>query len=208
MIVGIDTFERGSVVIRIARMERELFGRGAWSEETVREELSAPARTYVVDIPDAAAPVMLTEADKAAPATPPIRGYAGYWYDGDDAELMTIGVGEAYRRKGIANGMLRRLIDDARAHGARRMLLEVRVDNEPALSLYHRFGFTRLGLRRRYYQPENVDAYTMSLDLRPHIVGFRTEHAEYMNADGIRANMPDSHGTAERAMAKNGINTQ
>lgn len=45
------------------------------------------------------------------------------------------------------------------------MLLEVRVDNDPALALYRRFGFARMGLRRRYYQPENVDAYTMSLDL-------------------------------------------
>ncbi len=29
-----------------------------------------------------------------------------------------------------------------------------------------------MGLRKRYYQPEGVDAYTMSLDLRPRIVGF------------------------------------
>ena len=52
------------------------------------------------------------------------------------------------------------------------MLLEVRVDNEPALALYQRFGFERMGLRKRYYQPEGIDAYTMSLDLKPRIVGF------------------------------------
>jgi len=52
------------------------------------------------------------------------------------------------------------------------MLLEVRVDNVPALALYERFGFTRMGLRKRYYQPEGIDAYTMSLDLEPRVVGF------------------------------------
>lgn len=45
------------------------------------------------------------------------------------------------------------------------MLLEVRVDNIPALALYERFGFARMGLRKRYYQPEGVDAYTMCADL-------------------------------------------
>ena len=55
------------------------------------------------------------------------------------------------------------------------MLLEVRVDNMPALALYQRFGFQRLGLRKRYYQPEGIDAYTMSLDIaRPHIAGFQS----------------------------------
>lgn len=45
------------------------------------------------------------------------------------------------------------------------MLLEVRVDNVPALALYERFGFKKMGLRKRYYQPEGVDAYTMCADL-------------------------------------------
>lgn len=105
--------------------------------------------------------------------TPPeIRGYAGFWYDGDDAELMTIGVGAAYQRQGIATALLDALIDRAREQGARRMLLEVRVDNEPALTLYLNAGFERIGLRKRYYQPGNIDAYTMALDLAPRVVGF------------------------------------
>ena len=47
------------------------------------------------------------------------------------------------------------------------MLLEVRVDNEPALALYAKYGFEQIGLRKRYYQPEDVDAYTMRLVLAP-----------------------------------------
>jgi ribosomal-protein-alanine N-acetyltransferase len=249
MIADIDAFDRDAVAERIAQLERELFGRGAWSEAAVREELNAPARTYIIDIADDAVDMTMTDASDAAsrnaadtaeaadvtaatvagqatsagqamastlqPApAPPIRGYAGYWYDGDDAELMTIGVGEEYQRQGIANAMLRWLIDDARARGAQRMLLEVRVDNEPALSLYHRLGFTRLGLRRRYYQPENIDAYTMSLDMQPHIVGFQTMQAAHVNADSIGSTMPgsrdklDSRGAAGQAMAATAISTR
>ena len=52
------------------------------------------------------------------------------------------------------------------------MLLEVSVVNDPAIALYHRFGFQRIGLRKRYYQPEGIDAYVMALDFEPRIVGF------------------------------------
>lgn len=162
MIVDIRDLDREQVVEAISVLEAELFGRGAWSEASVRQELDAPARTYFADVDDASH----------------IRGYAGFWYDGDDAEIMTIGVGKAYQRQGIARSLLSRMIDEAKTQGAARMLLEVRVDNVPALALYKRFGFQRLGLRKRYYQPEGIDAYTMSLDIaRPHIVGFQSANA-------------------------------
>lgn len=169
MIVDLNDRDRDEVVSRLAALERELFGAGAWSEAMVFEELEAPDRTYVLDVPDGSdAHVGSRGRDLSqGPGGPTddIRGYAGFWYDGDDAEIMTIGVAPEHQRRGIAAALLRSLIERATDRGARRMLLEVRVDNDPALALYRRFGFARMGLRRRYYQPENVDAYTMSLDL-------------------------------------------
>ena len=53
------------------------------------------------------------------------------------------------------------MIENAKSIGAKRMLLEVRVNNNPALKLYEKFGFTKMGLRKRYYMPEGIDAYTM-----------------------------------------------
>ncbi|KFI76774.1 ribosomal protein S18-alanine N-acetyltransferase [Bifidobacterium mongoliense] len=169
MIVDLNDRDRDEVVSRLAALERGLFGAGAWSEAMVREELEAPDRTYVLDVPDGSdAHVGSQGCDiSQGPGGPTgdIRGYAGFWYGGDDAEIMTIGVAPEHQRRGIAAALLRSLIERATDRGARRMLLEVRVDNDPALALYRRFGFARMGLRRRYYQPENVDAYTMSLDL-------------------------------------------
>ena len=54
---------------------------------------------------------------------------------------------------------MRQLISAA---GDRRMLLEVRTDNDAAIGLYASEGFTKLGVRRRYYQPSGADAYTMA----------------------------------------------
>lgn len=187
-ITPIDELDRDVIVEAIARLERELFGRGAWSENMVREELAAPARTYYVCVDDSGRPSLTSGL--STQNTPDIVGYAGFWYDGDDAELMTIGVAVSHQRRGIAARLLATLVDEAKKQGAARMLLEVRVDNDPALALYRRFGFTRMGLRKRYYQPGNIDAYTMALDLKPRVVGFQTGATDAMNATDAR---PEQH---------------
>ena len=254
MIVDVTESNKAAAVDAIAALEAELFGRGAWNANMVREELDAPARTYVLDVDDAVAVGVAADAPApsrhpdGAPASPrhpdgvsspsrhpdevpspcgpdeandsscgpdgvsslscrperaeraegphgtikpsAIRGYAGFWYDGEDAEIMTIGVAKEHQRQGIAASMLAALIAKAREQGARRMLLEVRVDNDPALALYRRFGFERMGLRKRYYQPEGIDAYTMSLDLAPRIVGFAASGAPQTTAP---VPTPDAH---------------
>ncbi|MCL3859980.1 ribosomal protein S18-alanine N-acetyltransferase [Actinotalea sp. K2] len=139
----------GPDVPRVVELERELFGPSAWSEGMVRAELEAPGRWYVAVDGPSGGPV----------------GYAGLWFDGDVAQVMTIGVEPAAQRGGIGARLLGALVDRARLLGATAVLLEVRVDNAPAIALYEQLGFTVLGRRRRYYQPEDVDALTMRLVL-------------------------------------------
>jgi len=43
------------------------------------------------------------------------------------------------------------------------VLLEVRADNETAIRLYRRHGFEQISVRRRYYQPGDIDALVMQL---------------------------------------------
>ncbi len=133
----------------LARLERELFGAGAWSLVSLADEIAGEDRWYV----------------GARDAQGEVVGYAGLWFDGEDAQVMTIGTATTHQGQGIGRLLLDELVARARALGAVRVLLEVRVDNEPALRLYERAGFARLGRRRGYYQPENVDAWTMGLAL-------------------------------------------
>ena len=87
-----------------------------------------------------------------------VDGYAGLARTPDEADVQTIGV----RPERQGHGLGRRLLTDLiQAAGARRILLDVRTDNDPAIKLYESAGFARIGLRRRYYQPSGADAYTM-----------------------------------------------
>lgn len=127
-------------------MEEALFGAGAWSRASLAEEIAGPGRWYV------------GAQDRASGE---LVGYAGLWFDGYDGQVMTVGTRPDAQGRGIGRMLLDALLDRARELGAGDVLLEVRVDNEPALRLYERAGFERFGRRKGYYQPENVDAWTM-----------------------------------------------
>jgi ribosomal-protein-alanine N-acetyltransferase len=135
----------------LVAMEHELFGAGAWSRASLAEEIAGPGRWYV----------------GAVDAAGELVGYAGLWFDGYDGQVMTIGTRTSAQGRGVGRLLLDALLEHARGLRAESVLLEVRVDNEPALRLYERAGFERFGRRKGYYQPENVDAWTMRLSLLP-----------------------------------------
>jgi tRNA threonylcarbamoyladenosine biosynthesis protein TsaB len=67
----------------------------------------------------------------------------------DEAEILSLGVVPAWRRRGIA----RRLLDAALARlvGVEALFLEVEADNAPALALYLGAAFAPVGRRPSYY---------------------------------------------------------
>lgn len=55
------------------------------------------------------------------------------------------------------------LLDKMRKAGAKKCFLEVRSRNTPAISLYEKCGFKRVGLRKKYYGDD--DAAVMEAEL-------------------------------------------
>ncbi len=135
----------------IMAIESSTFVHEAWSSESMRQELIADHRCYLVAINPAGGVV----------------GYAGLLCarGSGEGDIQTIAVLPSYRGQGIARRMLITLFSEARDRGAREIFLEVRADNPVAEGLYVSFGFERLGIRPGYYQPDNVDAVMMRLDL-------------------------------------------
>ena len=70
---------------------------------------------------------------------------------GGEAELLTLAVAPAARRRGLATRLLACLCARASAAGAEEMLLEVAATNAAARALYARAGFAEVGRRPRYY---------------------------------------------------------
>jgi ribosomal-protein-alanine N-acetyltransferase len=73
--------------------------------------------------------------------------------------LMNIAIDPAFRRRGLATGLLAAMLE--RAGPEQPYTLEVRTSNAPAIALYERFGFRSAGMRPRYYQDTGEDAMIM-----------------------------------------------
>ncbi len=93
-----------------------------------------------------------------------IIGITGFWVMVNEAHITTIAVRDAYRRQGIGEWLLVSLIDMATQLKARMITLEVRVSNKEAQSLYKKYGFQKVGVRRGYYSDNGEDAVLMSTD--------------------------------------------
>ncbi|MBS0023321.1 ribosomal protein S18-alanine N-acetyltransferase [Microbacterium paraoxydans] len=137
----------------IMAIEERSFPTDAWSRETMASELSSPHGRYLVDEHEGE-----------------IVGYGGVraLQGGADADIQTIALLAEHRGRGRGRALLHALLRAAAARGAREMFLEVRADNPPAEGLYRAEGFEEIGRRPRYYQPDDVDAIVMRLDLRRH----------------------------------------
>lgn len=69
----------------------------------------------------------------------------------DEMHLLNISVRAELQRTGLGRLLLDRVVALARTGGMTSILLEVRPSNLRALSVYERYGFVRIGLRRGYY---------------------------------------------------------
>jgi len=70
---------------------------------------------------------------------------------GDEAEVLTLAVKPAARRRGIASALVAEGAKQAQKQGATAMFLEVSCANLPAIALYKRLGFNEVGRRKAYY---------------------------------------------------------
>ncbi|MGA8109749.1 MAG: GNAT family N-acetyltransferase [Acidobacteriaceae bacterium] len=80
-------------------------------------------------------------------------------------ELDSIAVPPDGRRQGIGAALLRAALAWAAQHAARRLVLEVRASNTPALALYRRDGLRIEGRRPRYYAHPEEDALLLGTDV-------------------------------------------
>lgn len=83
----------------------------------------------------------------------------------DEAEILTLAVMPAARRRGLGAALLHAAMARAAHLGAAAVFLEVSVANAAARPLYAAHGFREAGLRRRYYD-DGTDALVLRAPLR------------------------------------------
>lgn len=117
----------------------------AWSAAAIADQLALPGTVGLLD---------------------PEGGMAILRVAADEAEILTLAVHPAARRRGIGARLVNAAMALAAGAGAAVMLLEVAADNSAAAALYTRAGFAAVGRRPRYY-PGGADALLLRAELSP-----------------------------------------
>ncbi len=135
-------------------IERQSFP-SPWPRQFFLAELSQPHSTTLL--------ARLTEPTPGGP----VVGYIVYWLLIDELHILNLAVHPAWRRRGIAQRLLKEALQQARERGCCIAWLEVRPSNAAALSLYQTFGFQLIMTRKGYYSDTGEDALILSCTLEP-----------------------------------------
>ena len=127
-------------VPQVAQLEKICFA-DPWSELSISLELTNVWSYWVVAL----------DGDT-------VVGYVGSQSSIDEADIMNVAVHPDYRRQGIAEKLINTLVADLKKRGCHALLLEVRVSNTPAITLYEKLGFVQVGCRKNYYRNPKEDA--------------------------------------------------
>lgn len=126
----------------IANIEKSSFST-PWSENAIRESMNVGTTFYVARFKNK------------------IVGYMGLSKVVGEGYVTNIAVLPEHRRLGIGEKILRHVIDNSK-DDLEFISLEVRISNNAAISLYEKFDFQRVGLRKRFYTNPTEDAIIMT----------------------------------------------
>ena len=90
-----------------------------------------------------------------------LLGYVGVYCTADEGEITNVAVSKEARRRGVGRALLAALIDALATRSIYRIVLEVRVSNEPAIRLYEQMDFAVVGTRKNFYEKPTENAYVM-----------------------------------------------
>lgn len=84
----------------------------------------------------------------------------------DEIEIMQVAVHPAQQKQGLAQQLLKQLVNFAHEKAADSIFLEVRESNQAAKKAYQKSGFEAIGVRKKYYHAPVEDAIIMLKKLR------------------------------------------
>ena len=90
-----------------------------------------------------------------------VTGYIGMYVMAPEGEITNVAVSKDGRGNGTGEALVKAMQQWAAEHSVERIVLEVRVSNDPAIHVYEKMGFTTIGVRKNFYRLPTEDAGIM-----------------------------------------------
>ena len=155
----------------VAKLQQRALPLDAWTSGKLADEIGRDDRSWWVARKDG-----------------DVIGCAGGQVVDGELCIFIICVDPAERAQGVGTRLIERVATDGRALGAETVTLEVRTDNDTAITFYHGLGLEDVGVRPRYYKGKD-DALIMRGTLPLHI-------SSRESGGSMRISSPDSPASA------------
>lgn len=110
-----------------------------WNGNILKEEFNNPNSLYLV----------AKNEDNI------IVAFAGIWKVLDEVHITNIAARKDFRNQGIGSKIFENLLELAYSKDVNSITLEVSENNIPAIKIYEKFGFEKVGFRKNYYGNNN-----------------------------------------------------
>ena len=131
----------------VAAIEEATFSQ-PWSESGFEDAIKRDDTLFLVAIEDGE-----------------VCGYIGAYISFGEAEITNVCTATEYRGRGVGTALVKSFFADALERDVEKILLEVRISNEPAIALYKNQGFETIGVRPRFYSFPTEDALLMEKNI-------------------------------------------
>lgn len=129
----------------VAKLEKECFGKNAWSENSLSYELTNSNAYFFV--------LKTNET---------VCGYIGTNIILDECYISNVAVSTSCRRQGTGTKLIEFAKKNAQSLGCAFITLECRKSNLAAVSLYKKCGFEICAQRKNFYSNPKEDAYILT----------------------------------------------
>jgi ribosomal-protein-alanine N-acetyltransferase len=96
-----------------------------------------------------------------------VVGFMIYELHKNRLHILNFAVHSDFRRRGVATGMIRKLVGKLSPQRRNRILLEIRETNLAAQLFFREAGFRAISVLREFYEDSPEDAYLMQYRYRP-----------------------------------------
>lgn len=128
----------------VAKLEKECFS-SPWTEDGLSAETENPSAEFFV-----------LEAEST------LAAYMGMHIVLDECYITNVAVKKDFRKRGFGKALVENALTVAKEKGCAFISLEVRVSNLPAIALYEKCGFERVGERKNFYTAPTENALIMT----------------------------------------------
>ena len=145
------------LLAKAVELDKLCFG-GLWTKKAYSREIDSPNSSLLVLCyrPE-------LERSNFNDVPEELIGIGCLWSIVDEAHITLLGIHPHYRGQKLGKLLLCILLKDAVDRQLKWATLEVSANNQPAISLYQKFGFEIAGKRKNYYPTTGEDALVLWL---------------------------------------------